>query len=127
MLRKVEGRFQPEHIYLKQVGNEEASLWDILWGDYRQIVVYRFYSGKYRQEGYYNSEKYEYLLKAQLQEPQVIGISETRTWWMFQNEYYWEDDGLTSMEIKALILDRKQKKKKQIQKALENLQKEEKP
>jgi hypothetical protein len=40
-----------------------------------------------------------------------------RTWWWFQDEVYWENDGLDADEVRALILERKAKMRKRIERA----------
>ncbi|MFA6104440.1 MAG: HNH endonuclease [Victivallaceae bacterium] len=39
-------------------------------------------------------------------------------WWMFGNSVYVEDEGYVASEIKVLILDRTEQKKKKVQRAI---------
>lgn len=57
------------------------------------------------------------ILHAQAHEPTVVGRDERRTWWMFRDRIYWEDDGLQSDEVKALLVDRERKLRRRIERA----------
>ena len=42
-------------------------------------------------------------------------------WWMFQDEFYWENEGLDALEVKALLLGKKGKKQERINRAINSL------
>ena len=44
-------------------------------------------------------------------------VDSRKKWWMFKNEYYCEDEGFTAAVIKALILERMEKREKRVQRA----------
>ena len=81
---------------------------------------YKFYSGKLFTEGELTEEGYNTLLAHQKTEPVIVMKNDSikKKWWYFQNEFYWEDDGLTKEEVKALILDRILQRKKKIERAI---------
>ena len=41
-----------------------------------------------------------------------------RTWWLFRDEFYWEDEGYDEREVKALILERLTQKDRRLQRAV---------
>jgi 5-methylcytosine-specific restriction endonuclease McrA len=45
--------------------------------------------------------------------------SERRTWWMFRDRFYWEDDDLDAEAVHALLLERERKKRRQIERAVD--------
>jgi len=114
-LRKTSGSFKP-------IEKIRGSFWEALRNPEEHIVVvgYRFHTGKWSTKGYLDLEEYNKLLKDQMTMPQIVMESEEdgKRWWMFEGEFYWEDEGLTALEIKALILERRRKRKEQIHKAM---------
>jgi len=70
-------------------------------------------------------QEYHRLLEAQENEPQLVMKGEERRWWMFKGNFYWEDEDLELSELKALILMREKKRRKQIEKALAYLEADE--
>lgn len=57
------------------------------------------------------------MLRAQAHEPAVVGRDERRTWWMFRDRIYWEDEGLQADEVKALLLERERRLRRRIERA----------
>src|SRR5439155_16952310 len=53
--------------------------------------------------------------------PVVVALQEQRRCWMYDGDYYWEDDGLTAEEVKALVLDRERRRRKQVQNAVSRM------
>jgi hypothetical protein len=45
-----------------------------------------------------------------------------RTWWMFRDEFYWEDEGYDEVAVKALILERLTQKDRRVQRAVALMQ-----
>jgi hypothetical protein len=45
-----------------------------------------------------------------------------RSWWWFKDEFYWEDEGLTSEEVAALVLDGKRRREARIKRAMTSYQ-----
>lgn len=48
-----------------------------------------------------------------------------KRWWMFKGRFYWEDEGYTSVAIKALVLERIRRKHKKIQRVVSRMRQEE--
>lgn len=53
----------------------------------------------------------------QLQNPIAITSIGDRRYWQFENRFYWENEGLRSMEIKALLIVKNQRRQQQIDRA----------
>lgn len=53
-------------------------------------------------------------LDFQLQHPRPVATIAGRRYWHYQNRFYWENDGLTSSQVHALITTREQRKQQQI-------------
>lgn len=62
---------------------------------------------------------YRALLRRQAEEPVAVGADERRTWWMFRDRIYWEDDGLDAQEVMALLLDRERRLRRRIERAMD--------
>lgn len=45
-----------------------------------------------------------------------------RRWWLFRDEVYWEEDGLSEVEVKALALERLTRNDRRIQRAVAMMQ-----
>ena len=41
-----------------------------------------------------------------------------RTFWLFDDEFYWDDEGFEEIEVKALILERRGQKDRRVQRAV---------
>ena len=50
-----------------------------------------------------------------------------QSWWMFQDKFYVEDDGLSADKVKALALQRERRKERQIERAQASLELSEEP
>jgi HNH endonuclease len=44
--------------------------------------------------------------------------SRRRRWWLFQDEFFWEDEGLEDLEVKALALERANQRDRRLRRAL---------
>ncbi len=77
------------------------------------ILKYQFFSGKKVSKSKLSQSKYNSLLKMQKHDPMKIMTDQgkNRNWWMFQDEFYIENEGLSSDEVKAFALDKDNKKK----------------
>lgn len=54
----------------------------------------------------------------QLRRPLRLATIGDRTYWLFQNKAYWENDGLKSAEVYALLVTREQRNRRQIDRAV---------
>jgi 5-methylcytosine-specific restriction endonuclease McrA len=50
-------------------------------------------------------------------EPVPVLSHERRCWWWFQDRFYWEDDGLEVEDVRALLVDRVRRKRRQLERA----------
>jgi len=48
----------------------------------------------------------------------LIDRDKNRKWWMFKDQFYWENENYTIREVKALILERLNKKKRKVDRAI---------
>ena len=64
--------------------------------------------------------QYETLLEKQQENPvRLLSDSESgRTWWMFRDMYYWDDEKLKEYEVKARLSMRIRKQKSEIEREL---------
>jgi hypothetical protein len=77
------------------------------------IIKYQFFSGKKMSQEKLTKSKYNSLLKMQKHDPMKIMTDQgkSRNWWMFQGEFYFENEGLSSEVVKTFALSRANKKK----------------
>ncbi len=75
------------------------------------ILKYQFYSGKKMSKDKLSKSKYSSLLKMQKNDPMKIMADQDkgRNWWMFQNEFYIENEGLSCDEVKTFALSKTKK------------------
>lgn len=66
----------------------------------------------------FNEALYRQLLAAQKEEPVPLLHQPPRTWWMFKDRIYWEDEELTDYQVKALILERLRREEKKVERAI---------
>ncbi len=78
------------------------------------IIKYQFYSGKKMSKEKLSKAKYNSLLKMQKHDPMKIMAEQGkgRNWWMFQDEFYIENEGLSSEEVQSFALSEPNRKKK---------------
>lgn len=65
------------------------------------------------------------MLREQAERPTPVGADERRTWWMFRDRIYWEDDGLEADEVMALLMDRERRLRRRIDRAVDLMRAEE--
>lgn len=80
----------------------------------------------YKSVGHWTENGYQALLAKQLEDPVPVLWNEEsgRKWWMFRDKFYWEDEDLKKIEVKALLLDRIRKKERQIERAMRSMEQE---
>ena len=59
------------------------------------------------------------ILRDQRDAPVAVAADDRRTWWMFRDRFYWEDDGLEPEEVMALALERDRRRRRRIDRALD--------
>lgn len=68
-----------------------------------------------------SKQRYEHLQELQQSEPVSVLRAEGRTWWWYQREFYQESDGYTSEEVKLLLWERDQKKRRKVERLRKEL------
>jgi len=83
---------------------------------------YHFVSGSLDIAG--SKEQYAGIRTRQRETPVEVArdAARRRTWWMFRDEFYWEDEGYDEVEVKALILERLTQKDRRVQRAVALMQ-----
>jgi SpoVK/Ycf46/Vps4 family AAA+-type ATPase len=74
----------------------------LLFVDY---YVYYFESGSIRTQEPWDEATYQSILKRKEGVPVQVGQAGKKTWWLFRNQFYWEDVGYTPDQVKALVLE----------------------
>lgn len=67
---------------------------------------------------------YDAIIDAQYHEPVLIVEDGDmgRTWWLFNEQFYWEDESLTQREVHALLLDRERKSRNRVELAVASME-----
>lgn len=68
--------------------------------------------------GKMSKPEFEERQRYQLKHPLRIALIDDRTYWLFQNKTYWENDGLIAEEVHALLVTREQRNRRQIDRAV---------
>jgi HNH endonuclease len=86
---------------------------------------YHFVSGKL--DVAMSKEQHAALTRRQRETPVEVAYDEERrrTYWLFGDEFYWEDEGFEEIEVKALILERRAQKDRRVQRAVALMQQSE--
>ena len=71
-----------------------------------------------------SKEQHARVMARQHDVPVEIGCDDERrrTYWLFRDEFYWEDEGYDATELKALILERLAQKDRRVQRAVALMQ-----
>ena len=79
---------------------------------------YHFVSGSL--EAAMSKERHAAIYARQQDTPVEVARDEDRdrTYWLFLDEFYWEDEGYDELEVKALILERQSQKARRVQRAV---------
>jgi hypothetical protein len=64
---------------------------------------------------------YRAILRDQRESPVAVAADERRTWWMYRDRLFWEDDGLEAREVMALALERERRRRRRIDRAVDAL------
>lgn len=64
-----------------------------------------------------SKSEFQHRLDVQLRRPRLVATISGRRYWHYKNKFYWENDGLRSDEVHALITTREQRKNLQIERA----------
>ena len=87
------------------------------FGESARVIQLRV--GRYTW-GAITRKQYDGIVAAQKTRAVVVGTlpEKGRTYWMFQGQFYWEDEGYKPDEVKALILDRQDRKERRVSSAI---------
>jgi len=55
----------------------------------------------------------------------IVEGANQRRWWMFKDKFYWEDEGYSALEVKALLLKRERDKERRLKRAKALMEQEE--
>jgi len=104
--REPKGKFIEKYMYM---GLFRSKKW-----------YYHFSVGKYSGKKGLLDEEYKNLIRIQESSPVAVMVDsdEKKTWWMFKGEFYVEDEGYSSKEIRALVLYKLMKKEATLKRAL---------
>lgn len=82
----------------------------------RGFLRRRFVSGR-RLFGAISASAHRSIEREQREAPVAVATEERRTWWMFQDRFFWEDDGLDADDVMALVLERERRRRRRIERA----------
>jgi len=90
----------------------------VIWGGESRRVI-RLRAGNYTC-GAITQKQYGEILVYQQTHAVAVGrlTQKARTYWMFQGQFYWEDEGYKPDEVKALILDRQDRRERRVSSAI---------
>jgi hypothetical protein len=83
-----------------------------------KLIAYRFQSDNVLSESI-SLRKFDSIMQVQNETPVAMMRYNSKTWWMFQSEFYWTDIDLKSEDVKALILAPEIRKKRKIEREIE--------
>jgi hypothetical protein len=76
----------------------------------------RLVSGR-REFAFISSGAHRAIVRDQRSVPVPVGEDQRRTWWMFRDRFFWEDDGLNAEEVEALVHERDRRLRRRIERA----------
>jgi len=86
---------------------------------YNRAPWYGVRSGKISSIGEISVEKYKSIMQLQKEQPVSVMHSDSKVWWIFQDEIYWENDNLDAETVKTLILATQIRKKQKFEREIE--------
>ena len=78
---------------------------------------WRFAQGDTRSDASWSTSKVRALLAAQAAEPVSILSDGSRTYWVFEQRFFWEDEGLSARDVLALVRDRQRRSQRKLDRA----------
>lgn len=81
---------------------------------------YRFETAGFDAPRSLHQGAYDAIQRAQAEMPVLVAEDEARRrrWWLYQDEFYWEDEGYEARGVMALILDRGTQKERRLKRAI---------
>ena len=78
---------------------------------------WRFAQGDVHSRAVWSTKRLRELLVAQADEPVALLTEGRRTYWAFEDRFFWEDDGLTPRDVLALVRDRERRAQRRLERA----------
>lgn len=78
---------------------------------------WRFHAGATVHAPAWPARRMRALLRAQLAEPVALVRDGHRCAWVFEDRFYWEDDGLEAHDVLALVRERERRARRQLERA----------
>lgn len=82
----------------------------------RGFLRRRLVSGR-REFAFISAGAHRAILGEQRSAPVAVGEDGRRTWWMFRDRFFWEDDGLDADAVAALVHERDRRLRRRIERA----------
>jgi 5-methylcytosine-specific restriction endonuclease McrA len=78
---------------------------------------YHLVIGRKPSQTAWSSKRQRALVQAQRTEPAAVLSADARTYWLFEDRVYWEDEGLTARDVLALVRDRQLRQQRKLERA----------
>ena len=78
---------------------------------------WRFTYGGGQSSAAWSTRRLRELQALQAQEPVAIMADGRRTWWAFEDRFFWEDEGLSPRDVLALVRDRQRRAQRRLERA----------
>jgi hypothetical protein len=78
---------------------------------------WRFTQGAGPASATWSTRRLRELQALQAQEPVAIMADGRRTYWAFEDRFFWEDDGLSPRDVLALVRDRERRAQRRLERA----------
>lgn len=87
-------------------------------------TYYVFRVGRLESKREWNDKEYKELDSQQRDTPVPLmrAGGTKKTYWVYLGEFYWEDESLSTHEVKALILERHRKREKRLTRAVKHME-----
>ena len=85
---------------------------------------WRFMQGDKPSGAMWSSAKVTALLQSQAAEPVDFLVEGRRTYWAFEDRFFWDDEGLSSHDVLALVRDRERRARQKLERAHAGLARE---
>jgi 5-methylcytosine-specific restriction endonuclease McrA len=86
---------------------------------------YQFAQGTQPLTKAWGGARHRRLISAQTRAPTPVVRRDSRTYWIFEGRFWWEDDGLDGADVLALVRQRERRKRRQLDSARAGLARDE--
>ena len=84
----------------------------------RQLTLlgwrYRLVIGKRPSTESWRTKRFRALEESQQLQPTPVIVSEGRSYWLFEDRCFWEDEGLGNLDVLALVRDRERRRNRKL-------------